>query len=55
MYMIMEHRLLKQKFKVKIRLRSNPTTTRFSFWNELIKRFGILELRNRVTKQRYAK
>ena len=33
MYMIMKLRLLNQKFKVKIWLRSNPTATRFSFWD----------------------
>ena len=33
----MEHRLLKQNFKVKIWKRPNRTTTSFSFWDELIK------------------
>ena len=33
----MEHRLLNRNFKVKIGLRFNPTTTRFSFWDSLIK------------------
>ena len=34
---IIEHRSLNQKFKVKIWLRCNPTTTRFSFWDRLTK------------------
>ena len=33
----MEHRLLSRSFKVKIRLRSNPKTTCFSFWDYLMK------------------
>ena len=37
MYMIMEDRFLNWKFKVKIWLRSNPTTNRSSFWDQLIK------------------
>ena len=32
MYMIKEHRLFNRNFKVKIRLWSNPTTTRFSYY-----------------------
>ena len=37
MYVIMEHRLLNRNIKVKIRLRSNPTTTSYSFWDLSIK------------------
>ena len=33
----MEHRLFNRNFKGKIWLSSNPTTTRFSFWDWLIK------------------
>ena len=33
----MEHRLLNRNIKVKIRLRSNPTTTSYSFWDLSIK------------------
>ena len=33
----MEHRLLNRNIKVKIRLRSNPTTTHFSFWDYSVK------------------
>ena len=33
----MEHRLLNRNIKVKVRLRSNPTTTRYSFWDISIK------------------
>ena len=32
-YMIMAHRLLKRNFKVETCKRSNPATTRFSFWD----------------------
>ena len=35
--MIIQHKLLNRNIKVKIRLRSNPTTTRYSFWDLLIK------------------
>ena len=37
MYMIMEHRLLNRNIKFKIRVRSNPATTRYSFWDLSIK------------------
>ena len=41
MYMIMEHRLLNRNIKVKIRLRSNPTGTSYSFWDLSIK-FNVI-------------